>query len=158
MRGLKAEKSVQKAVERYLPKHLMAFVASKVREKGYEFREDIESALIVSAAADITLYDERMQEAIIATLDSIMPGMVRALPGEEPKALLATAVFVLQLVDRGLYKDPKATVVPTALLLVKEAEEDTELWMSGPQGVHRQANNLITYCNLKGLYLTTLIQ
>jgi len=158
MQTLKPETNAVKALERYLPKHLMALVSEEVVKKGFEFREDIRSALIVNAAADITGYNKPMGDTILSMLDSIMPGMVRTLPNDERKALLAASVFVLQLVDRGLYKDPKSSAVATALLLVKEAEEDGEMWGCEPKQVHREVNNLITYCNLKGLYLTSMIQ
>lgn len=157
MSALKAEKNPLAAVERYLPKHLMAYTADVVKGKGFEFRDDINQALILNAAADITLYAPPMQDTVIEIVNSLMPGMCRTLPNDPVQALLASSMFLTMLVDRGGYHDLKSSAVATALLLNKEAEEDPELWGLTPEKVSKHANNLITFCNLKGLYLTSIV-
>lgn len=157
MAVLRPETTLIRAVERYLPKHLMAYCADIAIHKGFEFREDINDALVLGAASDIIGYDLKMQDAVSTTLDSFMPGMLRTLPDSPSKALLASSLFLVTLVDRQLYQDVKSSAVLTALLIVDEASKDQEFWGASPQAVQTNANNLITFCNLKGLYLTTTV-
>jgi hypothetical protein len=152
----------QQVVELAVPAHMLILVMEQVHRTGYELRADVVRHLSHAAVLPFTKLDELSVARVARRVEDVATTMLRDLNSDDPRhALYVSAMFVLMLVDKGLYADVKGQAVLVSMLLIediKDSRPDVDgqgpVWRLEEQKWNEEAKKLLSRANLMGLYLS----
>jgi len=146
-------------VELATPAHMLLTIMEQVQARGFELRADVVKHLGNAAILPFTKLDE---VGVARRVEDVAQTLLRDLSADDPRhALYVSAMFVLMLVDKGLYADPRSQAVLVSMLLIediKDSRPDVDgqgpVWRLEEQKWNEEAKKLLSRANLMGLYLS----
>lgn len=138
-----------------VPNTLLLALIEMVEQEGFEFREDVKRGLQLSTVRLMERMQTHMRDRVLVRMEKIVPMLLRELTVDTARqGMQAAALFVLKLVDSGLFYDPRESAVLVSLYIKNEADLDDEYWGVHREAIESSARRIAFRCRFEGLYLT----
>lgn len=153
-------------LEKTVPPHMMVLMIQACMEKGFEVRSDVLQHLNNAAVAPLARLDALTISRLARRTDEIALALLKKLSPDDPReGLYCCAMFVLQLVDEGIWTDAHHQAVLVSLLLIEDVKDDRKdvagnevVWKLEEKRWSNKAHDMMVAARLQGLYLTRRFQ
>lgn len=144
---------VHDVVELCVPAHMLVRLIESLKKSGqWELRRDLLATLNKSMASTFQRLAPLKQTMAAKQVDEHAEALLSRLnPVDLRQALYATSVWIVKLLEEGLYRDKTHQAALTAMLIAVEAQEDGSWQIHEKQAV-LDADRLLTEARRRGLY------
>lgn len=147
-------KTIIEVVEAILPTYIMARMVDQAVKSGLEFRDDMHTYIKRGLEHDLGVLSPLYREQCLQKVASVGETVIKSMNVPTAQAgLLATAHFMLRLIETGLYKDKKHVTATVSMLLLVEASEDDSLWGIGKAAIEEASGRMLNSARWCSLYL-----
>lgn len=137
-----------------LPAHMLFLMSEEVKKRGYEFRADMQNYLNNASIAPLNKLAAHDIQRIATKVDNAAHSLMRELDLDTAQqALLAVAVFVINLVDKRVFPDPRNMAVLIAMTLLEEWKTDEGEWRGRMAEFEAFAQRLWLRAQVLGFYV-----
>lgn len=152
-------------LEKMVPAHMLALILEKCMEAGFEARSDVLHHLNNAAVAPIAKEDAFTISRLARRTDEIAGNLLSLLDGDPREGLYTVSMFVMTLIDEGLWSEVRNQAVLVSLLLLEDVKDDRKdqkgqgaVWACDETRWKRTAKDMVFRANLQGLFLAKKIK
>lgn len=150
-------------LEKTVPSHMLVLMMEKCAAKGFVARQDAVVHLNQAAVLPLASLDAFSVRRLAKRTDMMAKSLLSKLAPDDPcDGLYCCAMFVLQLVDEGLWTDTHHQAVLYSLLFVEDARHDTPdeqgeraVMKLNERRWQNKAHDMMVTARLLGLYQTS---
>lgn len=150
-----------KVLEKTVPAHMLVLMIEACMKKGFEVREDVLMHLNNAAVAPLARLDELTISRLAKRTDELAGQYLNRLAPDDPRdGLYCCVMFVLTLIDEGLWDDAKNQAVLVSLLFMEDVKDERKdssgyeaVWAVDEHRWKQKAKDILAAAQLGGLYL-----
>lgn len=138
--------------------HMLSLIIHKLYSEGFEIRMDVRDQLDTSMRG-ILMKNPQLALTAAKEADAMATDILKTVGFDDSKtALLATAYYIIKLVDEGLVYDPNQQAVLAALMITVDADEDENPELHNVVKIAKEkASMMVTKALEKGMFNMTRV-